>query len=124
MKVKVSKETAKLLKDGKLVDSVTGEYHKSISYPSGTKLRMVTSSYVRVAKGVGKLQESGWAVGFLTDYPDGIVPKGLGRTDRWRLAKLISNGHACKLPDGRTLIDPNRWSCKGCPVNLLPERFK
>ncbi len=73
---------------------------------------------------VGKLPESGWAVSFLTDYPDGRIPKGLDRTSRWRLAKLRKSGYAVKDENGYTLINPNLWSRSGYPVDKLPNQFK
>ena len=124
MKVKVSKRTAKLLNEGKLVDSVTGECHQAISFQGSAKLRMVTSGYVRVKKSVAHLPEASYAVAFLSEYPDGVVPRGLGRTDRWRVRKLVAGGYAVKLPKRGYLINPNLFSCSGYPVDLLPDSFK
>jgi hypothetical protein len=124
MKVKVSKQTAKLLNEGKLVDSSTGELHQAIPFQGSAKLRMVTSGYVRVKKSVAHLPEAAYAVAFLSLFPDGVVPKGLDRTSRWRIAKLVSGGYAVKLPKCGYLIDPNLFSCSGYPVSLLPESFR
>jgi len=124
MRVKVSKETARLLQDGSLVSTLTGEYHKSIVYASGIRLRFVSGNYVRIAKSVSKSPDSWLALTLLADYPNGVVPKGLGRTVRWRCEKLRKVGYAVKLEDGSTLIDPNKFSCKGFPVDKLPNVFR
>lgn len=124
MKVKLSKKTAQLLMTGKLVDSVTGEVHGTVAYAHGTRLRFVGGSYVRVAKAVAGEPESSYALDFLGRFPDGVVPRGTDRTSRWRLTALRKKGYAVKLEDGRTLIDPNKFSCKGYPEHKLPNEFK
>lgn len=122
-KVSVSEETARLLSRGSLVDPVTGECHKSHQKPLGRKLRMVRGKYVRVHFSVASLKETAYAVGFLKDYPDGVVKGTLDRTARWRLGKLVEGGYAEKV-EGGCLIDPGKWSVRGYDEELLPKRFR
>lgn len=120
--VSVSKETAMKLSQGGLVDPVTGEVHMR-KRKFGVPLVMVKGKHVRVSIKMCKEPETEWGVGWLGDRADGIVePKS--STDRFRVRRMVEKGYMVRVGKGRYMIDPNRWSRGGCPVDELPNLFK
>jgi len=121
-KVYVSTETARALFNKGLVDVDTGEVHMVKKKHKGVPTCNVNTKHIRVAKGVAKAKESGWAISLLMDAKDGVI-KPINRTQRWRINQLLIKGFADRVGRGRYVLDPELWSDGTLPITLLPSKF-
>jgi hypothetical protein len=78
---------------------------------------------VRVARNACLMRETQWALELLVNARKGIC-SCLGRTQQWRMTRLVKGGHAVRVGRGRYVLNPKLWSDGSLPKHLLPDKFK